>query len=311
MIVLFHTKEGIHMRNIKYTESKSFKCLENLRKTSLDLYLVHAGIEHCAPSHICPGPKDEYIIHFVLSGAGTYTAKNRTWHLTPGEMFLIRPDEYVTYASDLRDPWTYAWIGFNGIRTDAILKNCGFSDRILVNHFYTPQSIIENINLIMESRQLSFAGDLKRQACLLQLFATLCNDYTLHNNKKSSGRGHGQSSVYLEHAIEYIEYSYQEGISVTDVANYIGISRTYLNRIFQKELRISVQQFLINYCLHKAANLLVSTDQTIYEVAKSVGYEDPLAFSKAFKKKFEISPKNYREHRDRMENYSEKQPWET
>ncbi len=32
------------MRNIKYTESKSFKCLENLRKTSLDLYLVHAGI---------------------------------------------------------------------------------------------------------------------------------------------------------------------------------------------------------------------------------------------------------------------------
>lgn len=305
---LFHTREGAPMHNIKYTESESFKCLENLRKTSLDLYLIHTGVEHCTPSHICPGPKDEFIIHFVLSGRGVYTCRKHTWQLRAGEMFLIYPNEHVTYASDAEDPWSYAWIGFNGIRANTALTNCGFSQHTLARPFHDPDQILEKIHMILESRQLTFAADLNRNACLLQILAKLCNDYAMHAPQESRQR-RGQSKAYLAHAIEYIEYSYPYGINVTDIVDYIGISRTYLNRIFKKELGVSVQTFLINYCLHKAASLLVSTDSTVHEIAKAVGYEDPLAFSKAFKKKFGKSPKNYREHKDLMDKFSEKQPW--
>lgn len=299
------------MRNIKYTESASFKCLENLKKTFLDLYLIHAGTEHCVPSHICPGPKDEYIIHFVITGKGTYTSGNRMWQLSGGDMFLIYPNEYVIYSSDPQDPWFYAWIGFHGIQADTIVKNCGFSDRKPVNSLQNSDIILDKINLILQSRQLTVSGDLNRQAFLLQILAVLCKEHTMRNIPKMSGHGNSQSSIHVSHAIEYIEYSYQNGINVADIADYTGISRTYLNRVFQKELGISVQHFLINYCLHKAANLLLNTDLTICEIARSVGYDDPLAFSKAFKRKFEFSPKNYREHKDQMEFFTEKQPWET
>lgn len=299
--------EGLNMLDIKYTDSASFRCLENLRETFLDLYLVHCGKEKCHPSHICPGKKSEYIIHFVLSGKGTYSANGKTWELTAGQMFLIYPNEPVTYASDTEDPWCYTWIGFNGIRVDAILKNCGFSPRTLVLPFHNPEPILAQIDGILDARPLSFANELKRNAYLFALLAELAENNVNSLQKKSSAKHDYSSNVYVEHAIEYIKEGYSDGINVTDIANDIGISRTYLNHTFQKELGISVQRFLIDFRLHKAANLLISTDKTVNEIAKAVGYDDPLAFSKAFKKKFEKSPKNYREHKDKMEKFSEKQ----
>lgn len=70
---------------------------------------------------------------------------------------------------------------------------------------------------------------------------------------------------------------------------------------------MSAQNFLINYKMHKAANLLVSTSNSVKEVSNSVGYVDQLVFSKAFKKKFGMSPKNYKTHKEMMDKYNEKQ----
>ena len=58
------------MPNVKYTDSATFRCLENLKEGSLDISLIHTGKEHCTPGHICSIPRDEFIIHFVLDGAG-------------------------------------------------------------------------------------------------------------------------------------------------------------------------------------------------------------------------------------------------
>lgn len=62
---------------------------------------------------------------------------------------------------------------------------------------------------------------------------------------------------------------------------------------------MSAQNFLIDYKMHKAANLLVSTSQSIKEISNAVGY--------AFKKKFGMSPKNYRTHKEKMDRFNEKQ----
>ena len=110
-------EKGItQMPNVKYTDSATFRCLENLKEGSLDISLIHTGKEHCPPGHICSMPRDEFIIHFVLDGTGFYSAGGQTWSLTPGQMFVIYPNEPVTYGADEINPWTYAWIGFRGIR---------------------------------------------------------------------------------------------------------------------------------------------------------------------------------------------------
>ena len=157
------------MRNIKYTDSAQFRCLEHLRGTYMDLYLIHCGLEHCLPTHaIEHSIREEYIIHFVLEGKGSYTINGITYFLTASQMFLIRPGEEVRYAADPEDPWTYAWIGFDGIRAEAILKNCGFSKQSYVLPFKNRGEVEGQINAILSSVQLSFSNDLKRNSSFIQ-----------------------------------------------------------------------------------------------------------------------------------------------
>lgn len=294
------------MQNIKYTDSANFRCLENLRETSLDLALVHTGKENCKPLQVFSGTREEYIIHFVLSGSGFYSVNGNTYPLSGGQMFLIYPGETVTYGSPKFDPLTYAWIGFSGIRADAIVKQCGFSRNTLLLPAPDKTAFMPFIDKMLEHKGITYANDLRREACLLMLFSELI-DYHNSLTRKSRGERSYSSSVYVELAIEYIKCMYKHGIGVQDIAENVGVSRTHLNQIFQKELGLPVQRFLIDYRMHKAANFLLSTEMTVKEVSSLVGYDDQLTFSKAFKKKFGMSPRNYRTHTETVDNFKEKQ----
>ena len=83
-------------------------------------------------------------------------------------------------------------------------------------------------------------------------------------------------------------------IKINYIASYIGINRSYLTHIFKKNINISPQDFLVNYKIDKACELLNSTDLSIKAIAASVGYTDPLTFSKIFKKQTERTPLEYR-----------------
>lgn len=299
------TKE---LPNVKYTDSATFRCLENLKEGSLDISLIHTGREQCMPGHIISMPRDEFIIHFVLDGTGFYSAGGQTWSLAPGQMFVIYPNEPITYCADEANPWTYAWIGFRGIRAHSLVRQCGFSKNQLVLPSPESKTVLKYIDRMLNHKQLSRANDLKRQAYLILLLAELTDFHEKQSvQNRKNARYEYSSSVYVELAIEYIKGMYQAGIGISDIADNIGISRAYLNSAFQKELGMSAQNFLINYKLHKAASLLVSTSFSIKEIAARTGYEDQLVFSKAFKKKFGMSPKNYKTHKEMMDKFDEKQ----
>lgn len=297
----------MEQENIKYTESKDFRCLEFLKETSLDLYLVHCGRENCAPNHLCSRLRQEYIIHFVFAGKGSVTAEGQTWGLSAGQMFLIRPEKPLVYVSDQDDPWTYGWIGVNGLQIEHILTRCGFGKHTVVQPFSIDDKLISHLTNILDAHEITFSNDLRRKSEMQMLFANLVDDYETRNKIRTTETIYYGNNLYLEEAIEYIKHNSSRGINVTDIAKQIGLSRAYLNQIFQKELGISIQKFLIDYRLHRAANALVN-NSSVREAANMVGYDDALAFSKAFKKKFGVSPSNYRIRQESLDTYSEKQP---
>lgn len=289
------------MQTVKYTNTPSFHCLEDLREPPIDIALVHMGKEVCKPYHAFSGVHDEYIIHFVLSGHGFYSVNGNTQSLDPGQMFLIYPGESVVYCADKNVPWTYVWVGFNGVGVDTILKNCGFSKSHLVLPAPDIQSYIHCFDDFFEHISLSFSDRLYRESVLLKLIAILSEHHTqlmVNNDLVKTDYGDNE---YVNLAIDYINEMYRQNISVIDIAEKVGITRSHLNHSFQKELNVSVQKFLIDFRMHKAANLLINTTLTVKEISSQVGYQDQLVFSKAFKKKFGMSPKNYRNYKAELE----------
>ena len=276
----------------RYIDIFNHKSMDDLNESSMELSLVHCGKEKCAPLHEYKGKRDEFIIHFVVSGKGSYTVGGQTWQLSAGQMFIIYPGISISYIADETDPWSYEWIGFKGTYTENILQHCGFSPRTPIINVQDVDTINEFIDKLLSANQLSFAYDLMRQGILLELLGHLCEA----NYKKTGLVSDKQfcSNPYVNHAIEYIYRYYGEPITVTTIAEYVGITRVHLNNCFKQELGVNIQSFLIDYRLHQAAILLSSSDGSINEIAQRVGYPDALAFSKAFKKHYGTSPKYYR-----------------
>jgi AraC family transcriptional regulator, arabinose operon regulatory protein len=100
--------------------------------------------------------------------------------------------------------------------------------------------------------------------------------------------------AYVRQAVDFIEMNYSQKISIAEVANHIGIERKYLSTLFNDVLHTSPQTFLVTFRMKKACTLLHNQRLSVSDVSRSVGYQDPLLFSKMFKKIFGLSPSAYR-----------------
>ena len=83
-------------------------------------------------------------------------------------------------------------------------------------------------------------------------------------------------------------------INIEQIAHELHLSSGHLRYLFKKYKGISPKAYLTEIRMNRAAELLKTTDYTVGEISKSVGYEDALCFSKAFKKIKKLSPYNYR-----------------
>ena len=100
--------------------------------------------------------------------------------------------------------------------------------------------------------------------------------------------------TYVEKAESYIGTNYSYPITVEDIAAYVGISRSHLFRSFQNYMRKSPKEYLTEYRIKQACHLLKETGLSVSAIAYSVGFENNLYFSKAFKKQKGMSPSEYR-----------------
>jgi two-component system response regulator YesN len=99
----------------------------------------------------------------------------------------------------------------------------------------------------------------------------------------------------VEQAVLYIKSNFNSDIRLETVAGQIGISATYLSRLFKNELNINFKDYLTDIRMEKAKELLLDPGLKVYEISDRVGYSDQRYFSEAFKSKVGLTPLEYRE----------------
>ena len=107
------------------------------------------------------------------------------------------------------------------------------------------------------------------------------------------------SATSIKLAIQFITKNFNNNITLKDVADEVFLSQNYLSELFKKETGEGFYEFLSNYRVKRAKELLVTTNLKIYEVAESVGYNDSITFGRAFKKITGTTPNNFRNNKAR------------
>lgn len=102
------------------------------------------------------------------------------------------------------------------------------------------------------------------------------------------------SNKYILEIIRYIEKNYKNEISIEDLINLVPLSRRSFEVKFKSETGISIYQFMINYRVEKFANLLITSDRSLFDIALECGFNDSKNISRVFKKIKGVSPHEYR-----------------
>lgn len=99
---------------------------------------------------------------------------------------------------------------------------------------------------------------------------------------------------YLEDAIHYIREHYAEDLTGKSVAATLGISESYLGKLFRQQMGYTFLEYLTMHRIYVALDLLSQTDLKTYHIAEKVGYKDARHFSDTFKKLVGVTPTQYR-----------------
>lgn len=255
---------------------------------TLSLRVYNVGREQCKSLHQWgPGIRNFYLIHHIVSGKGIYKVGSKTYEIGVGNTFLIYPNTEITYIADKEEPWEYYWVGFSGNDANVIINQTDFTKdnpvilKDMDDKFEELLMDIYNGQGNREADKIKMAGYLMLALSLLVLNTS---------NKKVR---HTTSREYFQKALEYIEYNYTQKLTVMDLANYIGLSRSRLYRIFMEYYEKSPMEYILEYRINVACQLLKTTELSISSVGYSVGFDDSLYFSRVFKKVKGISPREY------------------
>ena len=103
------------------------------------------------------------------------------------------------------------------------------------------------------------------------------------------------SMSFVSKAVTYVEENYgNKELNIDFICNYLGLSSAYFSTMFKKSTGKTFINYLTEYRMQKAVQLLEETDEKTYAIADRVGYADPNYFSYVFKKQFGVSPSKYK-----------------
>ena len=269
--------------------SEEFKhSFKNTIHESLGLSVYNCGIQRCSPNHSWgPAVRDHYLIHYVLSGKGTFQDSSEQYTLHAGDGFLVQPSRLVTYSADSEDPWEYCWVGFNGTDAQRFLSFTDLSADSPVFHYDKDDRIQKQLEAIVDAVGSDAIHEARMTAGLLEFLATLIEEFGSSTPRKSS------SYEYVQKSIRFIEFNYSRDINIDDIASNAGISRSHLYRLFMQYVSMPPNEYLIRFRINKAAALLRCDHLTVGEAAYSTGFSDQLYFSRVFKKYKGIPPSRY------------------
>ena len=255
-----------------------------------DFYLCFCGYAKCSPLHsFGPAVRPNYILHYIVDGKGKFLVNGEEYNLQKGQGFLIEPEVQTFYQADEEVPWTYLWIGFGGKKAEDYLRDLGLNKKQLIFQCGCGEELKQIVYSMLKHRKYTAANEYFLEGLLYTFFGTLKENMDIAGNA-----GEKDGNLYVRKAVEFIQNNYADPVRVKDIADYVGVNRSYLYTLFQDNLQLSPKEYLTNFRLTRAAELLQLTDLSVETVAMSCGYQDALGFSKIFKAKMGITPSAYR-----------------
>lgn len=253
---------------------KNFQLMMNKHLRELNPIMVGEGAQ--LPGGVWgPSSIDYCLIHKVLSGRGTFYIKDMAYQLQAGQGFILPPGEVASWRSDETDPLEYQWVGFTGELANA------FSQAPTV--FTAPEWMFSHVNTDLKDPEdtlcYMITGDL----------------FHLYGFLRNEGK---ERQDYIRQIVDYILDNFTRNLTVQEIADHVGLNRDYASKIFKKKTGMTIQKRISEARFTESIRYLYM-GYPVKEAANLSGFKDVSTFSKQFKRRYGINPKDWK-HYDRL-----------
>ena len=265
---------------------------------ALPLSVKNVGFQQCTPGYRWgAGVRDHYLIHYVVSGRGTFTAAGRAFPVRAGEIFLVWPNVVVSYEADTESPWEYYWLGFSGPWGESVLSEMQLDAAQPIADLRNSDALFALLDRMVGTIQLH-SGYLTLTGLLFELMDVLRDSRGSSEGARSAAtrRNLQEKNVQLVENIKImVENSFGEKLNISEIARNLGYSRSYMTEVFHRETGLSISQYITEFRLQRAELMMRDPSRSVQQIAYLCGYSDPLFFSRMFKKRFGVGPRSFRE----------------
>lgn len=235
---------------------------------------------------------DCYELEMVTEGNGMQWLNGFQIPLSPGNIFLLSPNDMHRFST--RGPLKFLNVKIDGgsVPKDiAYLLSCGQGGVSLRPGQPDRQELLWLFGQI----EHELTDRCRYFSERVYAYLTLILTFMLENGELLQKQG--ETSCPIQHvrsALSYIQGHIDEEISLSAIAAHCNLSPCYFSAVFSRYVGYSFSAYLLNKRLQAARKLLLTTDDTISDVAFACGFGSLSSFQRAFKNKSGVSPSDYR-----------------
>jgi AraC-like DNA-binding protein len=268
------------------------------------LYLNVAGRAKILPGTVYPPKKHpseyyfdwesgrvlhEYQLNYITEGAGIFENQHGKFHVKPGSIMLIFPNQWHRYRPVKKTGWIENYVGFNGRIADELLKNSVFSVSQPVIQCGIKEEVIDTylkINDLVEKERPGF-----QQIASGMVVKLLGYIISFEKQKGFSGK---QIAKVIEEVRFLMRQNTEQEFNLEELAHQYNVGYSYFRKMFKKYTGVSPGQYHLQLRIIRAKEMLVSTEKSIKEISLELGFQTIHYFSLLFKKKVGMTPSEFR-----------------
>lgn len=238
-----------------------------------------------------PVIRNVYIIECCASGYGSVVINGTEFPVGPGDCYILMPDDSIIHTADITEPRSGVYCVAYGKKLEKLFSKAGISSTQPFVKREAFQEIYDQIVQMLEMASDSdMATELHRTACLYHILIALFREFCS-----------ADKDALIKRAIGIMETRYIEPLTTQDIADSIGMDRSYFSIFFKNHMGLPPHRYLTKLRIQKACVLMERNNISIANAADSVGL-DAQNFSRIFKREMGMTPMQYKQRSNGKES---------
>ncbi len=239
---------------------------------------------------------NDYLLLYSLEGTARFTKSSETQYIQPNSVIITACNTSLTFTRVSKN-WKFYYFIIHGSHAKLYYNLVRTKNNIILTNPFSDvlDSFIELYNIVCGTYGIqNDSWRCLHTTTLLHSIFTALYDLTYEINIIKEMTPAQETSVNA--ALKFISDNYMNELTIDTICDKVGFSKYYFCKLFKKQLGVTVHQYVNEFRINKAKELLAYTKLSITSISNQVGFKTTLTFLRAFERTVHMTPSEYRDY---------------